>query len=83
VVGAFSGGLRRAVGVSWRDGRCRGGLVQRGQGRCAAVVFLFSSMSPGRGLGRGGWGSIARRQGTLWEGHGHTRGVSPLLANSA
>jgi hypothetical protein len=34
-----------------------------GQGRGPGVFFLFSSMSHGWGLGRGDWGSTARRQG--------------------
>jgi hypothetical protein len=86
---------RGGRGFRWRAAACCGVLLARlpaagwsgaegasdGCGEGSGV--FFSSMSHGRGLGRGDWGSTARRQGTLWEGHGHTRGVSPLLANSA
>jgi hypothetical protein len=57
------GGLLRDVACCWRDGRGRDGLVQRGTRKVCWCVLLFSSMSHGRGLGRGDWGSTARRQG--------------------
>jgi hypothetical protein len=61
------------------------GSLQRGRGRGEGVRARspFPSMSHGLGRGWGVWGSTAGRQGTLWEGHGRIRGVSPLLANSA
>jgi hypothetical protein len=52
-------GLRCAAGESWRDGRGRDGLVQRGTRKWAGGVLLFSSMSHVRCLGRGDRGSTA------------------------
>jgi hypothetical protein len=45
-------GLRCVAGESWRDGRGRDGLVQRGTRKGSGVVFLCSSMSHGPGSGQ-------------------------------
>jgi hypothetical protein len=52
-VGAFGGGLLRAVACCWRVGERHLGLVQRGQVRGAVVVLLCASMSHGPGSEQG------------------------------
>jgi hypothetical protein len=49
-------GLRCAVGASWRDGRGRDGLVQRGTSEGSGRFSSMPSMSHGLGSGQRGLG---------------------------
>jgi hypothetical protein len=76
------GGLRRVVGVSWRDGRCRGGLVQRGTWEGSGVFFLHAFHVSWPWFGQGRQGIDKGESRALLGGQGLGLGLPTTVANS-